>query len=136
MSDDAVDFHDLLIRVRFCEIKLSHYSCPVTLTAAPIGGRDTFSTLTNHLNTFKDSKMYNHFHINGDISNMVKDNDQKNVHSYSTSGIWFFVFLIWHIQLLLSVCISDILQQLQMLLIAPHMRYVICALTQQSSGRQ
>lgn len=36
MSDDAIDFHDLLIRVSFCEVKLSHYSCPVTLTAAPI----------------------------------------------------------------------------------------------------
>lgn len=39
MSDDAIDFHDLLIRVSFCEVKLSHYSCPVTLTAAPIWGR-------------------------------------------------------------------------------------------------
>lgn len=40
MSDDAIDFHDLLIRVSFYEVKLSHYSCPVTLTAAPISGRD------------------------------------------------------------------------------------------------
>lgn len=39
MSDDAIDFHDLLIGVSFCEVKLSNYSCPVTLTAAPNWGR-------------------------------------------------------------------------------------------------
>ncbi len=44
MSDDTIDFHDLLIGVSFCEVKLSNYSCPVTLTAAPNWG-DTFYTL-------------------------------------------------------------------------------------------